>query len=341
MIITTNTKLITLDNQNGLELTLCSIGASIFDIKVIDKDNKKESIVIRPKNLEDFVNHKDYFGKTIGRFSGRIDKGKCFIDENEYNIPINWNNVNALHGGQEEAISHKNWNYSIKENTDFVDVIFTYFEVEHYLPGNIDYKVTYRVYNDINKFDILLEAISNKKTLINLTNHAYFNLSGDGKNNILSHKLKLNCPLYTNLNNELIATSIDNVNKIMDFTNEKEIGLHINDESLQNHTAFGYDHCFIKTDTSNDVIAILKDEVSKRRLTVSTSLPSVVCYSTNYPDDTMDFNVKNNKLNKYHAITLECQYVPNGINMENVNKAIFKENEKYSHYISYNFDIML
>ena len=76
-------------------------------------------------------------------------------------------------------------------------------------------------------------------------------------------------------------------------------------------------------------------------MTVSTSLPSVVCYSTNYPDDTMDFNVTNNKLNKYHAITLVCQYVPNGINMENVNNAIFKENEKYSHYISYNFDIML
>ena len=127
----------------------------------------------------------------------------------------------------------------------------------------------------------------------------------------------------------------------MDFTKGKLIKTHIEDESLQNHTAFGYDHCFIKSNEENSEIAILVDPKSKRRLTVSSSLPTVVCYSTNYPNKEVKFNVLNNKLQKYHGITLECQYIPNGINMENENKAIYKANEKYSHYISYNFDVVL
>lgn len=341
MKIINKNELIIVDNENGLELSLCSVGASIFDIKVIDKDNNLESVVIRPNSIENFIYHKDYYGKTIGRFAGRIDKGKCVINNKQYNIPLNWKNVGALHGGKDDAISHKVWNYKIESNNNYVDVIFTYKEAEHYLPGDINYKVIYRVYNFVNKFDILIEAIPNKETLINPTNHAYFNLSGNGKHTILNQNLQLFCNKYTRLNNELITLSIDEVNNIMDFKNAKKIGKDILDLSLQNHTSFGYDHCFIKEDENLDVIAILSDEISKRRLTVSTSLPSIVCYSTNYPDQSMDFNVLNNKLLKYHAITLECQYIPNGINMDNVNKAIYKENEKYSNYISYNFDIML
>lgn len=334
-------KLITLNNELGLELQVSTIGASIFDLKVIDKDNNLESIIIRPKSFEDFYNHKDYFGKSIGRFSGRIDKGKCIIDEKEYFIPFNWNNVNALHGGTEDGISHKEFDYSVIEGKTYSEVIFTYLEKQHYLPADIEYKITYRVYGLLNKFDIYYEAKSNKKTLINLTNHAYFNLSGNGKYNILNHNLTLLCDKYTNLNNELIATSIDSINEVMDFTQGKLIGKHIEDNSLQNHISFGYDHCFIKTSKDNDLIAILSDNVTKRRLTLYTSLPSVVCYSTNYPDGSIKFNVLNDKLKKYDAITLECQYIPNGINMDNVDKALFNENEKYSHYISYNFDIML
>lgn len=336
-----NIDIINIDNEKGLVLTLCTIGASIYDLKVIDKDNKLESVVVRPNDFQVFCNSTGYYGKSIGRFAGRIDKGKCFIDEKEYNIAINWNGVNALHGGPDDAISHKVFDYSINKENEYIDVIFTYKELENYLPGDIDYKITYRVYDSKNVFNIYFEAIPNKKTIINLTNHAYFNLSGDGKNTVLDHNMMLYCDKYTRLNNELITISVDEVNEVMDFTKGKKIKTHIEDSSLQNHTAFGYDHCFIKANEKEDIIAVLSDDVSKRKLTVKSSLPTVVCYSNNYVDSQLKFNVLNEKLLKYHAITLECQHIPNGINMENVEKSLFEANEKYSHYVSYIFEIML
>ena len=192
--------------------------------------------------------------------------------------------------------------------------------------------------NSNNEFTIYFNAASTKDTIVNLTNHVYFNLSGNGKNTILDHKLQLNCDTYTKLNNELITTSIDKVNKVMDFTKLHKISKYINDESLQNHKALGYDHCFIKQDIQNSTIAILKDEKSKRNLTIKTSYPSIVVYTCNYPSS-FDFNRNRFKISKHHAICLECQFIPNGINMDNVNKAILKKDEVYNHYINYKFDI--
>ena len=90
---------ITIDNENGMNVVLSTFGASIFDLELIDKRNNKESIVLTPSSLNDFYYNDGYHGKTVGRFSGRIDKGKCFINDKEYNLDINWNNVNSLHGG--------------------------------------------------------------------------------------------------------------------------------------------------------------------------------------------------------------------------------------------------
>ena len=316
---------ITLDNQVGLVLVLSSFAASIYDLKVIDKKNNLESIILTPSKLETFYNNDGYYGKTIGRFSGRIDKGLLKINDKEYKLDINWNNVNSLHGGN-DSICFKNFDYNIKEYKDYVEVTFSYLEKENILPGDVKYDIIYRVYNNINDFTIYFNAKTNKDTLVNLTNHTYFNLSGNGKDTILNHTLTLNCDSYTNLNNELITTSIDPVNKVMDFTKQKKIKKHINDESLQNHTAKGYDHCFIKKDEFDEQIAILKDKKSKRTMYIKTSYPSIVVYTTNYPAD-FDFNVKNTKIKKHQGICLECQYIPNGINIENVNKAILKEDD--------------
>lgn len=329
---------IVLDNENGLRITLCSNGASIYQLEVIDKYNKMESVVLTPTNLNDFYTTTGYFGKSVGRFSGRIDDAKCIIDEKEYILEKNWNGINSLHGGY-KGISFSNFDYKIIEQKEYVDVIFSFIELEDKLPGDVSYTITYRVMEKINEFTILFDAFSNKKTIINLTNHAYFNLSGDGKRTILDQKLKLYCDKYTNLNNNLITNSVDKVNKIMNFQFGHKIGKYIEDESLQNHKAFGYDHCFIKKDLSNDKIAILSDNKSKRRLTVYTSLPTVVCYSTNYPLN-FDFNVNSTKISKYHAITLECQYIPNGINMVNEESALYEPNNHYNHYVRYHFDLI-
>lgn len=332
-----NVSFITIDNEKGMNIVLSSFGASIFDLELIDKRNNKESIVITPSDLNDFYYNDGYHGKTVGRFSGRIDKGICYINNTKYNLDINWNNVNSLHGGN-DSISFKNFDYEISDNENTLDVSFKVIEKENKLPGDVNYNIIYKINKDNNEFTIYFNATSTKDTIVNLTNHVYFNLSGNGKNTILDHKLQLNCDTYTKLNNELITTSIDKVNKVMDFTKLHKISKYINDESLQNHKALGYDHCFIKQDIQNSTIAILKDEKSKRNLTIKTSYPSIVVYTCNYPSS-FDFNRNRFKISKHHAICLECQFIPNGINMDNVNKAILKKDEVYNHYINYKFDI--
>ena len=327
---------ITLINSKNMTLVLSTFGASFYDLKLPNKDGVIESIILTPSSLEDFYYSDGYYGKSVGRFSGRIDKAKCIINNKEYVLEKNWNGINSLHGGY-KGISFQNFNCEIKQDKDFTDVIFTYLEKEDLLPGDVDYRITYRINENSNEIRVIFNAFTTKDTICNLTNHVYFNLSGNLKRNCLEHNLQFLCDKYTRLNNELITLSIDEVTPVMDFRNKHKLKDFIYDESLQKHTALGYDHCWLKEDVNNPLVAVLEDEESGRRVKVSTSYPSIVCYSGCYPKD-YDFNKEHIKIEQYHSVCLECQYIPNGINMDNVDKAILKKGEEYNHYIHYNFE---
>lgn len=327
---------ITLINSKNMTVVLSTFGASFYDLKLPNKDGVIESIILTPSSLEDFYYSDGYYGKSVGRFSGRIDKAKCVINNKEYVLEKNWNGINSLHGGY-KGISFQNFNCEIKQDKDFTDVIFTYLEKEDLLPGDVDYRITYRINENSNEIRVIFNAFTTKDTICNLTNHVYFNLSGNLKRNCLEHNLQFLCDKYTRLNNELITLSIDAVTPVMDFRNKHKLKDYIYDESLQKHTAFGYDHCWLKEDVNNPLVAVLEDEESGRRVKVSTSYPSIVCYSGCYPKD-YDFNKEHIKIEQYHSVCLECQYIPNGINMDNVDKAILKKGEEYNHYIHYNFE---
>jgi len=326
---------ITVDNENGLEVTLCSFGASIYDLKTIDKNKKMESVVLYPTNLNDFYYSTGYFGKCVGRFSGRIDNARCTIAGKEYILDNN-DNICSLHGGY-DGISFQNFDYEIIGLNNCCKVIFRYDERANLLPGDVSYVFTYEIMKDKNEINLIFNATTNAETIVNLTNHAYFNLAGDGKETVMNQKLQFLCDRYTNLNNNLITISVDPVNEVFDFRNMHEIGLHINDESIQDHKAKGYDHCWLKEDESKDLIAVMYDDKSGRKLSVSTSYPAVVCYAGCYPAE-FDFN-EGFKIQKHHSICLECQYVPNGINMEDVDKAILRPGEIYNHFIKYTFEV--
>lgn len=327
---------ITLINSKNMTVVLSTFGASFYDLKLPNKDGVIESIILTPSSLEDFYYSDGYYGKSVGRFSGRIDKAKCIINNKEYILEKNWNGINSLHGGY-KGISFQNFNCEIKQDKDFTDVIFTYLEKEDLLPGDVDYRITYRINENSNEIRVIFNAFTTKDTICNLTNHVYFNLSGNLKRNCLEHNLQFLCDKYTRLNNELITLSIDEVTPVMDFRNKHKLKDYIYDESLQKHTAFGYDHCWLKEDVNNPLVAVLEDEESGRRVKVSTSYPSIVCYSGCYPKG-YDFNKEHIKIEQYHSVCLECQYIPNGINMDNVDKAILKKGEEYNHYIHYNFE---
>ena len=333
-----NVTFITLKNKTNMKVVLSTFGASFYDLLLPNKNNKVESIILTPNNLNDFYYSDGYYGKTVGRFSGRIDKAQCIIDGIEYKLDKNWNGINSLHGGK-EGISFQNFDYKIKKENDYTLVIFSLVEKENILPGDVSYKIIYQIMENVNDIRIYFEATTTKETIVNLTNHVYFNLSGNGVRSCLHHKMQFNCDKYTKLNNELITESIEQVNEVMDFRSKHELIDYIFDSSLQNHTANGYDHCFIKEDLTNPEIAILEDEISGRKLTVSTSYPSIVCYSGCYPKE-IPFNKEGFKIGQYHSVCLECQYIPNGINMENVDKALLKEGEIYTHYIRYHFDFL-
>lgn len=333
----TDVSFIKLVNKLGLEVTLSTFGASFYDIKMKDKNDNLESIILTPKNLDDFYFTDAYYGKAIGRYSGRIDDSKCEINGVMYNLERNWNGINALHGGN-DGISFKNFGYDIKNEEEYVDVIFNYLEKENNLPGDVDYKIIYRVYDLLNEVRLIFNAIPTKDTHINLTNHAYFNLSGDGKRNALNQKLQLLCDRYTRIDNNIITLSIDPVNEVMDFRELHEIGKYIYDRSLQEHTSFGYDHCYLKEDINNPLVAVMVDEESGRRLQVLSSYPSVVCYAGCYPKD-FPFGDTGYKIGQYYSMCLECQFLPNGINMES-QRSIVKKGELFNQYIIYKFDIL-
>ena len=327
---------IKLENECGMRIELSAYGASIYNIELL-VDNEFKSVVLTPTNLSDFRTNTSYHGKTIGRYSGRIDKGICQLNDKEFKLDINWNNVSSLHGGF-NGLSSQVFDSNIEVNDDFTDVVFTLDNEVGILPGVAKYEIRYRLLNDKKELSVFFKAVSTEDTLMNLTNHTYFNLSGDCKSTILNHNLYLPCDKYTKLNNELITEQILPVNDIMDFTNNHEIGKYIEDSSLQNHKSRGYDHCFIKSNPDDDLTAILSDSQSRITMEMYSSYPAVVFYSGCYTDS-FPFNKDKVANIKYHALCLEPQFIPNGINMDGVDKAILKANEEYSHYIRYEFKI--
>ena len=321
-------------NKCGMEVELSPVGASIYDIKVPNKNNEVVSVLLKPSYMEDYK--KTYYGKTIGRFSGRIDKGVCTIDGCEYKLDINWCDVNSLHGGFNGLSSQVcDFTYTVKE--DLCEVVYSYTEEAGMLPGTVKYEIIYHVYNDKNELVTYHNATTDATTVVNMTNHAYFNLSGNCQTTILNHNLYLPCNKYTRLNNELITLSIDDVNEIFDFRDNHNVGKFVEDSSLQDHKAKGYDHCFMKEDETNPLVAILSCAESGISVKISSDYPSVVFYSGCYPDS-FPFNDDKVASYKYHALCLEPQFIPNGINMENVPQALLKPEEKYSHYIKYTFE---
>lgn len=328
-------KHIVVENNYGMKVELSTYGASIYNIEIKNNEGVYQSMVLTPSLLNDFYTNTSYHGKTIGRYSGRIDKAHCKINDKEYSLEVNWNNTNSLHGGF-DGISSKVFSYNVNDYEDYTDVEFTLTSSDNILDGIAKYKITYRVANTSNDITIFINAICDEDTLMNITNHTYFNLSGDCKNTILNHELYLPCDKYTKLNNDLITTSILEVNQVMDFREKHKIGQYIEDISLQNHTSKGYDHCFIKENENNDLTGILTDTESGNSLIISSSYPTVVFYSGCYPDS---FKINKEQLTnlKYHALCLEPQFIPNGINMEGVEKAILRKNDEYNHYIKFEF----
>ena len=326
-------KFISVENKTKMKLVLTSCGAGIRDVFIPNKNDEVNSITLSPLNLIEFKNC--YHGKTIGRTSGRIENATFTINNKTAILEKNNIACDNLHGGS-EGFHHRPFATSIEENDEYTNVIFSYNSPngEGGYFGNIKLTVTYKIWEKENKFEIIYDATTDEETLLNLTNHVYWNLTGDLKDTILNHKLYLDSSKYGVLNDRFIVQKLDNVPHQFDFRDGKYVKDDVEDIIVQTY-ALGYDHPF-SLDKTKDYDCKLVCEENGIELSVKTSYPFVVVYSDNQADPNVEVRDGLND-RKYLAICLECQYHPDGIHQMPENCGIISPQKPYHETVEYTF----
>lgn len=276
--------LFTLTNKEGNVLKLTNYGARITWIEVPDKTGKKENITFGYDTFNKMINGDPYFGATVGRYAGRIAKGKFKLDGKEFSLSTNFGQ-NALHGGPGGWHSVV-WNAEVVEKTEYPTVKFTYRspDMEEGYPGNMDVEAVYK-WTDKNEIVMEYECTTDKKTILNITNHAYFNLHGAGNGNILDHELIIKGSEFIPVDSTLIPTGeIKPVaGSAFDFTTKHTIGERISENDTQLINGNGYDHNFV-LNNKEEVDATVYDPASGRMLEVITDQPGLHFYCGNFLD---------------------------------------------------------
>ena len=320
-----NIKVYTLEN-NFLKIEILNLGACIKKIELKDKNNIPRNIVLGYDNLEEYIENPAYLGAIIGRTAGRIKNGILNIDGKEYNLSIN-NSTNTLHGGK-NSISHRFWNIE-KLNNKIICTIKSP-NLENGYPGNIDIKIEYILSE--NELEIKYYADTDRKTYLNLTNHSYFNLSGDYTNTIYEDILLINSDYFLGINENSIPTNLISLdNSIFNFRVPKKIKDFFSGDDEQKDLANnGIDHPYI---LNNKNAVIIKNENTGIKISVETDNPAVVIYTANYLNE-IGFK-------KHSAICFETQEAPNLFQDKklNINPTFIDENNSYQKYTKFIFKI--
>ncbi|MFC0473321.1 aldose epimerase family protein [Halalkalibacter kiskunsagensis] len=332
----TNVNAYTLMNNQGFQVTALDYGCIITKIIAPDKDGNLENVVLGFDSLGEYQEHSPYFGAVIGRVAGRINKGEFELNGKSYTLPQN-DGKNHLHGGN-VGFDKVIWNTQIIEREDEVGLKFNYRspDGEEGYPGTVDMKVTYLLNNE-NELTISYDGVSDQDTLLNVTNHTYFNLSGDLKTTITDHVLTMKSHQYLALGDDLIPTGemVDVENTVFDFQNGREIVDGIESRHRQNRLASnGYDHPFLLDENYNKEIQ-LKDRTSGRSLIIETNEPCVVLYTGNMIGS--NYKIRGVNASNYLGLCLETQGLPDAINHPHFPTVILKQGETYSRSTKYTF----
>ena len=331
-------KFITLENKFNTEITLCNVGASIYNIKTLGRYGLSESILVTPLRKNEFIYSNSYFGKTIGRTGGRISNSIFELNSKTYKIKSN--DPNGLHGGI-DGISMKEFDYLENETRDYYEIIFYYLSpnLESGYPGNLKLDVIYRLYKNENKLSVNYKATTDEDTLLNLSNHSYFNLNSEMGNDILRHKLYINASKMEEIKN-LLPVGIVDCKDIYSFKEPHEIGKYLfNSEIIKNTNGYDFPYIFDDCGLGNENIRLV-DNLSGRYVSIETTYPVCVVYTCNYCEDIEV--VSNRKMRPYDAVCLECMYHPNTINSSFLSekKDVLTSNREYDETIIYKFGIV-
>lgn len=326
----------TLTNIHGCKVRLSSIGAGVLAIEAPDRNGKLSDVVLGYKNVEDYFYDGPCAGKVPGRYANRIAKGEFAIDGVKYQLRIN-NGPNALHGGP-EGFCNQIWNSEVVGET----VVFSLFSADGFenYPGNMIVKAKY-TFSDDNELTLELSAVSDKKTIVNLTNHTYFNLAGEDAGTVLNHTLTLACSHYLSTDDTLIPTGevAAVAGTPMDFTTAKKLGAEIKCDFPALNYGKGYDNCWVVDDwTDGEVkkVATLHDEASGRVLEVLTSQPAVQVYTGNWLEGCPQ-SVSGHNYHDYDGVAIECQGMPDAPNHDNFPCQELSSGSEYKRIIKFKF----
>lgn len=323
----------TLTNANGMQVSIINYGGTITRLMVPDKTGTMGDVVTGFESLEGFLQKGvPYFGALIGRYGNRIANAKFTLDGKEYLLSPN-NNGNTLHGGN-KGYDKVYWNIEKQAGDSSLKLSYLSKDGEEGYPGNLTIQVIYTLTAD-NGLKIDYTATTDKATPVNLTSHAYFNLSAGRDSTILGHDLLIKASKFTPVNEQLIPTGkIEEVKGgPMDFTTAKPIGKEIA------MVSGGYDHNWVLDRTGNglELVAQLSDAVSGRVMEVWTTEPGLQFYSGNFLDGTLTDTKGGVKYVKYGALCLETQHFPDSPNQPSFPATILKPGETYRHTTVYKF----
>ena len=335
--------LYTLTNENGMEVCFTNFGGRIVSIMVPDKDGKMIDVCLGHDSIADYIRYGYQgcnFGALIGRYGNRIKDGKFILDGIEYQLPRN-NDGNCLHGGGEVAFHNRMWDTQLVSNSSITFTTISE-DGEDGFPGNLYVRVTYALTND-NAITISYEATTDRPTVINLTNHCYFCLSGDPSHDVLNEILYLNAEAYTPVDaNVAVIGEIATVeNTPFDFRTPTRVGDRINDTTHQQIiNGRGYDHNWILATEGdiNAIAGILYDPSSGIKMTIHTDQPGMQFYAGNFLDGSF-MGKKGITYPMRSGFCFETQHFPDSPNQPAFPSTTLYPGEKYTTTTIYKFTV--
>jgi aldose 1-epimerase len=331
--------LYTLVNAGGLTVKIVNCGAAITDVEAPDRNGHIDNITLFHDSPADYLlKNKPKFGSTVGRYANRIAKGRFTLDGKEYVLATNDHGINHLHGGL-RGFDRVLWQAEPLRNNDATGVVFSYHspDGEEGYPGGLAVQVTYSL-TDGNELKIEYQATCDRPTVVNLTNHAYWNLAGAGAGDVLGHELTIHADRYLPVDDKLIPLGEPRPVKDtpLDFTRPETIGARIDQVGV------GYDHCYVldKRDGDRSLVPAARviEARSGRVMEILTTQPAVQFYTGNYLDGSITGGGKSYR--PHFGLCLETQHYPDSPNHPAYPSTVLRPGETYRQSTVHRFGVL-
>ncbi len=329
----------TLVNAQGIQIDLLTYGGIVTSIRTPDRDGQFDDIVLGYESLDAYLQRSPYFGAIVGRYANRIGGGTFTIDGTTYTLATN-NGPNHLHGGV-RGFDKVNWQALPFEREGAAGVVLRYVSLdgEEGYPGRLDVAVTYTLRDD-DTWQVDYEATTDKPTHVNLSQHTYFNLAGDGARDVLEHELRIDADRYTPVDATLIPTGelADVEGTPFDFREATTIGARIDADHPQIRNGLGYDHNFVLTRGGDGLVEAIhvRAPSTGRTLAIATTEPGVQFYSGNFLDGSIT-GKQGHVYERRYGFCLETQHFPDSPNKPQFPSTLLRPGETYRSTTVYRF----